>query len=280
MKYKFEITDKTRVWFDMCDQDSWFKHRKKVGESKCKQCGKLFRDTTDGITTLVGVVGQVNKWLCKACGEAYVKLGAIDHMKVKNKAVADRASIVKAIYDCSMSYKESSRWDKQKIDRASTDELKVILGKEQTLRAKQDYYDSIVLTKDDLAIDKYLETDYNVIQCGTYLKCADMISDYFRDDADEYFEDDDGDVSDEAEVLVKIAQKYYKVSLTAELGSQKQDRGDRTYWVECVRSVSYEEIPKPKQISRNTVAFNCKIGYAEIQMIMGFLDSKGIDYTV
>ncbi len=103
--------------------------------------------------------------------------------------------------------------------------------------------------------DNYLEQDYNIIESGDWLKSKDDIDDYFRD-SNHLFECGQGYFQDTVESLVKTMDgKFYKVVTKAEIGSQKQDRGDRLYWVESIESVTFSEIekPEPKQRIRLSV---------------------------
>jgi hypothetical protein len=81
----------------------------------------------------------------------------------------------------------------------------------------------------------------NIIE-SQYLTSVDDIQEFFSDDGDEYFDCGQGYYQDDAEVIVKIDGKYYKVNMTAEIGSERQDRGDRLYFVERVESVKVSEM--------------------------------------
>ena len=93
-------------------------------------------------------------------------------------------------------------------------------------------------------MEQYLKDQYNVREIS-YLKSEDDIVPYFMEDPYDYFDCGQGYYEDEVEVIVKIKDKFYSVKITAEIGSSKQDRGDRLYFVEGAESVEYKEIEKP-----------------------------------
>jgi len=81
----------------------------------------------------------------------------------------------------------------------------------------------------------------NVVE-SPYVTSVEDIQDFFNDDAPDYFECGQGYYQDEANVVVKIDDKFYNVHMIAEIGSEKQDRGDRLYFVESVESVQITEM--------------------------------------
>ena len=101
-------------------------------------------------------------------------------------------------------------------------------------------------SKEDWEIEEYLISQYNVYQDENYLTHESQIEEVFKDIGSEYLECGQGYCQDEVEIIVKIGKKFYNVNIHAEIGSAKQDRGDRLYWVEDIDRVTYEEIEKPK----------------------------------
>lgn len=85
---------------------------------------------------------------------------------------------------------------------------------------------------------------HKIIEDTKYLKSVDDIEGYFKEDGYTYFDCGQGYYSESEAVYIKIDDKYYEVIMTAEIGSQKQDRGDRLYWVEGIKSVTYKELSK------------------------------------
>lgn len=93
-------------------------------------------------------------------------------------------------------------------------------------------------------MEQYLIEQYDVYE-SKYLTSEDDIIEYFEDIGIDYLDCGQGYFQDEADLIAKVGDKFYSVSIYAEIGSAKQDRGDRLYWVEDITEVSYEEIPKP-----------------------------------
>lgn len=94
-------------------------------------------------------------------------------------------------------------------------------------------------------MEKYLIEQYDVFEDSQYLTEESEIVDYFKDCGHEFFECGQGHFQDEAEIICKIGDKFYNVALCAEIGSAKQDVGDRLYWIDDISNVDFEEIEKP-----------------------------------
>ena len=111
--------------------------------------------------------------------------------------------------------------------------------------------------------DEYLKEDYSIITCADHLKTCGDIEDYFGEsgrEGYELFECGQGFYTAEADAFVGTADgKFYEVKLTADIESSKQDRGDRLYWVECIASVAFKEVPKPGPIPRTKVKVEVEI---------------------
>ena len=94
-------------------------------------------------------------------------------------------------------------------------------------------------------MEQYLKDEYDCYESED-LKHELQIEEHFKEgDFIDEFECGQGYAEDEIVKLVKIGNKFYNVTINAEIGSAKQDRGDRLYWVESIESVSYEEVNKP-----------------------------------
>jgi len=94
-------------------------------------------------------------------------------------------------------------------------------------------------------MEDYLVKDYGVISNEKWLKDETQIEDFFRDVAYDYLDCGQGYYEDEATLLAMVGEKFYEVKITAEIGSSKQDRGDRLYFVEDIESVTWKEVDKP-----------------------------------
>ena len=129
-------------------------------------------------------------------------------------------------------------------------------------------------------MEQYLIDDYGVIEDKEYLTKEENIKDYFSDDAYDYFDCGQGYYQDETSVICCIGDKFYKVEITAEIGSSWQDRGDRVYYVDRISSISYVEIEKPKP--KEKVSLSCKITTTKgkLKSLEVFMKENKIEYQV
>lgn len=128
--------------------------------------------------------------------------------------------------------------------------------------------------KDWNELEEYLIKQYNVHEDKNYLQDVSDIEQYFKDDGYDYFDCGQGYSQDEADVIIHIANKFYLVKMEAEIGSQRQDRGDRLYFVENIVNVEYREIDKPE---RKTEYISVKVSEDDIEKVLEFLKSEGIE---
>lgn len=104
--------------------------------------------------------------------------------------------------------------------------------------------------------EEYLIKDYGIIYDATFLKTKEDIVEYFKDIGADWLDCGQGYYEDELGVKVMTQDgKYYDVLIKAEIGSAKQDRGDRLYWVESIEYVCYTEIRKPKEKEKEVYTF-------------------------
>lgn len=104
-------------------------------------------------------------------------------------------------------------------------------------------------------MEQYLIDEYGVIFDPQWLKSEEDITDYFKGNKDELFACGQGYYQDEVEVLALVGDKFYKVTIHAEILSARQDRGDRLYWVDDIESVEYVEVPKPEPKIKTVVSY-------------------------
>ncbi len=81
-----------------------------------------------------------------------------------------------------------------------------------------------------------------VITDEKWLTSTDDIEAYFKDEGHYLLPCGQGYYTEEVDVFVGIENKYYKVTIKAEIGSSRQDRGDRLYWVEDIDSVTFVKV--------------------------------------
>ena len=127
-------------------------------------------------------------------------------------------------------------------------------------------------------MEQYLIKDYDVIEDKRYLTEESDIETYFRDDGYDLFDCGQGYYQDEATSICKIEDKFYKVKITAEILSSKQDRGDRLYWVESIESVTYEEIEKPKPKDRQYITYKVLVTEHEKDSLEAFMGENIAHY--
>jgi hypothetical protein len=127
-------------------------------------------------------------------------------------------------------------------------------------------------------MEDYLKIDYNVIEFDG-LTSADDIVPYFEDMGHELLDCGQGYFQDEAIELVKIGDKFFEVTIIAEVYGDKQDRGDRLYYVDHIKSVTYKEIPKPEPKKILTVGLEFSANRDIIDQLEAWLKDKGFtDY--
>ena len=86
-------------------------------------------------------------------------------------------------------------------------------------------------------MEQYLIDDYGVEEDVKYLTDPSQIEEYYKDCGRDYLDCGQGYFQEEAVLLVKIKDKFYEVCIEAEIDGNKQDRGDRLYYVERITKV-------------------------------------------
>lgn len=157
------------------------------------------------------------------------------------------------------------------LTQKGLEELQLIYDEVVVEDARLKAIDEDILNYVETETEEYLKKDYDVYE-SPYLKSPLEIEDHFKEDGHDFFDCGEGYYQDEAEVLVKIGNKFYLVELYAEIGSEKQDRGDRLYHVEKIRSVKYSEVDKPLPKGREdrTIVFK-DVSSDDMSKLMVFL---------
>lgn len=127
-------------------------------------------------------------------------------------------------------------------------------------------------------MEKYLKEEYNVIEDERFLTSESEIEDYFKDVGTDYLDCGQGYYQDEAEVICKVLDKFYKVKIKASIDSAKQDYGDRLYWIDKITSVIYEEIEKPQPKKRVSVTYNLNINEEQKTALEYFMKQNYIEF--
>src|SRR5690625_2729113 len=127
-------------------------------------------------------------------------------------------------------------------------------------------------------MEKYLIEQYGVIEDKNWLKDVSDIEDYFHDAAIDEMDCGQGYYQDEAEFICKIGDKFYAVDVFAEIGSAKQDVGDRLYWIESIEKVVYREIDKPEPIARDSVKYFVEVTAQQMNELEEFMEDNHITF--
>lgn len=127
-------------------------------------------------------------------------------------------------------------------------------------------------------MEKNLIEQYDVIEDNRWLKDVSDIEDYFEDIARDYMECGQGYYQDYADFTCKIGDKFYDVNVFAEIGSAKQDVGDRLYWIDNIERITYHEIEKPIPKPITSVTYTFKVTSSELAEINDYLESNSIEY--
>jgi hypothetical protein len=127
-------------------------------------------------------------------------------------------------------------------------------------------------------MDPILKKQYNIISDPINLATESDIFPYFMEYGDEYFDCGQGYSQYEATVYVEIKDVYYKVDISANVTSAKQDRGDRLYWVENIANVVHIEIPKPELKSEELITVYIK--EYQLEHAIDVLKNAGIEYLL
>ena len=133
-----------------------------------------------------------------------------------------------------------------------------------------------LITSKGNKMDTYLKEQYNVYEDAKYLTDESLIVEIFKDIGEEYFDCGEGYLQEEVEVICHINDKFYLVFIEAEITSCKQDRGDRLYWVDYIKDVTYKEIEKPPKKDDSFVVMYIE-SYKK-QLVSNILKSEGINF--
>jgi len=246
------------VKLNFTTKEAWLRIRgSKVKDTKCKNCKIKYEDTNDTDIAFASIEGQVNAHLCQSCGQYFIDKGATDIGAIHKDRKDSRSELLVNIikYDDRYSDKKPSGsysyMDTRSLGNKTLEEVQIIHDKlkieyDREQRIAQEIKDNYV----DTPTEQYLFDDWDLFEDEDMLKHPEQIEEYFKDVGYDYFECGQGFAQEEASVYVKIGNKYYDVTINAEIDSSKQDRGDRLYWVESIESVTYEESekmdPKPR----------------------------------
>ena len=127
-------------------------------------------------------------------------------------------------------------------------------------------------------MEDYLIKDYDVYEDENYLTEEKQIESFFKDNGYDFFDCGQGYYQEEAKIICKIGNKFYEVSMNAEIGSEKQDRGDRLYYVDYINNVTYKEIEKPQPKHREQKTYVLNLTSQEQNKIESIFKDLGLKF--
>lgn len=260
-----------QVQTNFCTKESWFKIRKTVNDSKCKNCSTPYTETEGDHIGLMIIEGQSNAHVCLKCAEYFKTTGAqdIDELRKSYKERNDEL-IAKILSFGTLKLNELKDFDNDRLEQ-------ILEVQRENYKKQLDLQEAIENEFVETETEQYLIDDYSIVE-SKYLKHELEIEEYFKDSGYEYFDCGQGYYEDCVDIMVKIGNKFYNVKLTAEIESSKQDRGDRLYWVESIENVTWEQIdkplPKPKQYQINIRPMNVD----QYKLVKKFLTENKIKF--
>ena len=129
-------------------------------------------------------------------------------------------------------------------------------------------------------MEQYLINDYDVFEDVKWLTDESQIENYFTDNYDDLFDCGQGYYQAEANLICKVKDEFYEVAVKANIGSQRQDRGDDFYFVDYIKSVEYEEIDKPLPKDREIVTYTISLTKSEKVSLENFMNENSLKYEL
>lgn len=122
--------------------------------------------------------------------------------------------------------------------------------------------------------EKYLFVDYQLIEHTTLLKEERDIETFFTENT-EFLGDREDGYSEEEEFLVKIDDKYYEVTVEADVYNLG---GNDDLWACDVTEVNYVEVQKPLPKERKSVVIEMQVTDEVLSFIEAYLNTKGCSH--
>lgn len=138
-------------------------------------------------------------------------------------------------------------------------------------------------------MENYLKEDYGVVNLEEdqyfHIEGNDSIEEsigkFVKEYACELFDCGQGYYEESADELMYYNGQLYNAHVVAEIMSAKQDRGDRLYWVEGIKSIEVEAIemlePKEKQNLRLDLL---DISKDQFNQVRNMLSDLGVEYFI
>jgi len=276
------ITEKPKqIKRNFVQKASWLSVRKKASEQKCANCKPPFSETKEDFVGLGMFEGIKNQQLCTPCCEHFISLGGEDIDKLVIDKATQKENLITNILARSTYYVRKGSYggyrDLEKKDIAKLQDIMEQLDMQD--QAYAELQAKIAAEYVETPTEKYLVDDYNLHEFAD-LKHESQIPDWFKNDFNDEFDCGQGYYEDKAVLFVKIGAKFYHVTLTAEIGSAKQNVGDRLYWVEGIKKVEYVEVEKPAPKNQYTYIFSMNLSGADFTQVEHFLKGMGVSFDV
>lgn len=240
----------------------------KVGQftKPCESCGSQI----NGMAGLVIPITGKNLVVCETCCQQLINSGVED---LYNKQQA-REQLKTFLVDFIKVHRPYQKTFSDKIEdlQKIADSINAELQKQKMID------DDIERSFVETPTEQYLIDDYGVFECPT-LKSHLQIEKYFKSNGREYFECGQGSYQDEAYVFLKIGNKFYDVTINAEINSQRMDVGDRMYWVDKITNVEYEEVEKPEPKSRVIYKCELNLNMEQKDLFLEFIKTQNINIS-
>jgi len=278
---KFKKEDIWQVKRNMFKGKDWLSKKTKKKDLKCSNCNTPFTNESKIALMSFNDLSK-NTHLCDVCAKAYIELGAIDINEIEKKNIQEKKELLKQIKDNYILMDYSNQEIKRLLKGFSTYkkvELQVELKETEKETAR--YLQLKAIDPRTWSIlEDYLIEQYSVIEDKYSLKSTDQIENYFTDVGPDYFECGQGFYNLKQEVIVHIANKFYLVTIHADIGSSKQNVGDRLYWVDCISKVEYKEIDKPKKKLKEKKNYQIKLTEIEQKKLEAYLLDLKIEFKL
>jgi DNA repair ATPase RecN len=278
---------KEEIWQvkrDMFDSKDWLEVKTKKKDLKCTSCKKDYtKNSKIGVMSFKSNLNKRHVHLCDECGIEYIKIGAIDinkkHAKVKNEKNALKEKIINNYKKMDKSEHFFRELEKTFEQYNEVEQYKRKLESSEKALEKYERINSVD-TDSWTELEPYLKEQYGVIEDREYMRSVEEIEDNFSNTYRNYFDCGQGIYQDEAEVLVKIADKFYKVTLSAEVLGAKQNIGEKLYHVESLKNIDFEEIEKPKKKPETKFNLEVEMLVEDKEKLEKFLSEKNIKFKI
>jgi hypothetical protein len=262
------------VWLEFTTLDSWLRVRTKKKDLKCSKCKGVYITIGKPIALMTEDIKVGNLHICDDCGRKYIEKGYLDVKRKRDMALNERQQLVDKIIESKVGgWTLDGRWNSLK-DK-DMDQLKKIWSNIEKVLEEQRLIEEDKLNYVPTSTEEYLVKEYGVYEHAD-LKSPLQFEEWFKEEYYDHFDCGQGYAQEKAVLLVKVGNKFYFVTLTAEIGSAKQDRGDRLYWVEKLSSVSYEETAKPQPKERIEYKLELSLTPDQKNALESFIKTQGL----